>query len=344
MLQRAVAYLRAQQADDGGWHSETYGLLKSGGSLTPFVLDALFDAGALLGADAASDERGVAFVVRHVNADGALGLGGAVADYPTYATALGLQVLVLDQNRHGDQRHAALILKMARWLIGQQLTEQHGWSKEHPAYGAWGMGGEPRTPPDAGHIDISMTRYAVDALSQGIASTAASHALLGARVFLRRLRNPDGGSFFSTVLTDKNKAGADDGGGWRSYGSATADGILAYGASGKWFNEQLREDALQLASRHRVDVVPGLQSGVGVDWGVSMLHYYRAASAQVFGAFGVKEAPAGRDWRQDLIAAFAREQREDGSFASESGLMKEDDPLIATALAVKALATALRRP
>ena len=40
-LGRAVRWLWSQQSEDGGWHSQTYGLLRSGQSLTPFVLDAL---------------------------------------------------------------------------------------------------------------------------------------------------------------------------------------------------------------------------------------------------------------------------------------------------------------
>ena len=40
-LARAAEYLWSQQSEDGGWHSHTYGLLRSGQSLTPFVLDAL---------------------------------------------------------------------------------------------------------------------------------------------------------------------------------------------------------------------------------------------------------------------------------------------------------------
>src|SRR5262249_23564769 len=40
-LARAAGYLWNQQAEDGGWHSHTYGLLRSGQALTPFVLEAL---------------------------------------------------------------------------------------------------------------------------------------------------------------------------------------------------------------------------------------------------------------------------------------------------------------
>src|SRR5215475_2647634 len=40
-LRRGCQYLWSQQAEDGGWHSRTYGLLKSGQSLSGFILDAL---------------------------------------------------------------------------------------------------------------------------------------------------------------------------------------------------------------------------------------------------------------------------------------------------------------
>ena len=41
MVQRATRFLWSKQSPDGAWRSETYGLLKSGQSLTPFVLLAL---------------------------------------------------------------------------------------------------------------------------------------------------------------------------------------------------------------------------------------------------------------------------------------------------------------
>ena len=41
ILQKARKFLLSKQLADGSWRSETYGLLKSGQSLTPFVLFAL---------------------------------------------------------------------------------------------------------------------------------------------------------------------------------------------------------------------------------------------------------------------------------------------------------------
>ena len=71
-----------------------------------------------------------------------------------------------------------------------------------------------------------------------------------------------------------------------------------------------------------------------------MTGYYRAAAAEVFRRLGVKEAPVGRDWRADIEAAIASEQAADGSVTNASFLMKEDDPLIATTLALSALLSA----
>src|SRR4030095_4488840 len=82
-LTRAAQYLWAQQAADGGFHSATYGLLRSGQSLTPFVLGALLRVpDATVPAPAGGVDRAIAFIRRHTRVDGALGVMGDNADYP----------------------------------------------------------------------------------------------------------------------------------------------------------------------------------------------------------------------------------------------------------------------
>src|SRR5207302_269057 len=120
-LRRGCQYLWSQQGQDGGWHSRTYGLLKSGQSLTGCVLKAL-----------------------------------------------------------------------VAWLRTQQFTEEHGWQRGDAAYGAWGMGGEPRIAPNAGHVDLSMTRHALQALAAA-GVPASDPAFARARVFVERCQNADGG-------------------------------------------------------------------------------------------------------------------------------------------------------
>ena len=67
-----------------------------------------------------------------------------------------------------------------------------------------------------------------------------------------------------------------------------------------------------------------------------MLYYYLAASAQAFQQAG--QGPGG--WQKEMIRSLVARQREEGSFKNASFLMKEDDPLIATTLALLALTSA----
>ena len=75
-----------------------------------------------------------------------------------------------------------------------------------------------------------MTRYVLEGLAAA-GVRRPDPALERAQVYLERCQNPDGGFFFSTVNTDTNKAG-ENGGRYLSYGTTTADGILALRAAG----------------------------------------------------------------------------------------------------------------
>ncbi|HTF55761.1 MAG TPA: hypothetical protein VK661_00710, partial [Planctomycetota bacterium] len=67
-LRRAAEFLWTRQDRDGGWHSETYGLLKSGQSLTPFVLRALLEVPESgLARPAGGVDRAVEFIRRHID-------------------------------------------------------------------------------------------------------------------------------------------------------------------------------------------------------------------------------------------------------------------------------------
>jgi hypothetical protein len=316
----AARYLWSQQGADGGFHSATYGLLRSGQSLTPFVLGALLrvpDAAAL--APAGAVDRAIAFIRRHTRADGAVGLSGGDADYPNYATALAAAALAAAQR----PQWTADIAPMVAYLRGQQFSEAAGWTPDHPAYGGWGMGGAIRRPPDAGHVDLSMTRFVLEALrASGV--DGSDPAMIRARVFLERSQNRDGGFFFSPVTPALNKAGT-SAEGVVSYGTATADGVLALRASGVADRDDRIVRAIAWLDRnHRSDQVPGFddEESPEVSWRSGLLFYYAAAIARV---------------RPGQLVRLP-EQAGDGSFRNANALVKEDDPLIATAFAVQMLA------
>jgi len=331
---KAARWLWAHQAPDGGWHSTQYGLLRAGQSLTPFVLDALLTVPEdVVPRHQGLVHRALAFIVSRVDENGMLGVtADPVVDYPSYATALALGLIRREIDR------TALADRMRNALLARQYKETLGWERAHPAFGAWGMGAERPRPPEAGHLDLSMTRHVLEAL-ENERGPGVEAARKRARIFLERCRGRDGGYFFTTVMADKNKAGTRADGTYLSYGTATADGILAAWTVARHESDLGLKRAYDwLLRHHRPDVVPGFPDEHAAGWPTSMIFYYRAASARALAMGGHDEAPAGHDWRREMIAALERDQAADGSFRSAGNLMKEDDPLIATALALQALA------
>ncbi|MDP8979737.1 MAG: terpene cyclase/mutase family protein [Acidobacteriota bacterium] len=327
---RAAEYLWKQQADDGGWHSHTYGLLRSGQSLTPFVLIALLQVPV---SDhplpAAQVERAVAFIKHNTKPDGTAGMMDPdIPDYPNYSTALSISALVMAHRDPGP---------MVESLRKQQFAEQNGWKRADPAYGAWGMGGSPRTPPDTGHVDLSMTRYVIDAL-RAAGVPASDPVFERARVFVERCQNfdpsnpdrADGGFFFSTTEFDTNKAGH-DGTHFRSYGTTTADGVLALLALGSSLSDvRVRAAARWLTDHHRDMDVPGFIGEAYQRWPRGLAFYYAASSTQAFRSLR-------KDPGSSVSAGLLKTQRPDGSWSNSENLVKEDDPLIATPFAIRAL-------
>jgi hypothetical protein len=311
-IERGTRWLWSKQARDGGWHSETYGLLRSGQSLTPFVLDALLDVPQTI--DVRGLERGIEFLRSHTSQEGAVGLAGDIPDYPNYATALALKVLL----RVKRQECAA---PMVEYLRAQQFTEQNGWRPRDAAYGGWGMGGERRTPPDAGHVDLSMTRHVLEALR-------AAGDPPRPNLFVERCQNPDAGFCFTTTEYDTNKAGP-DGARFRSYGTATADGILALTATGcptaragQWLTEH-----------HTGFEASGFEGESYRRWPRGLAFYYAATATEACRALRAPR-PAG------IAETLTGTQHAAGFWRNPENLVKEDDPLIATAFAIRALAAA----
>jgi len=312
-LARGVAWLQAQQGADGRFRSQTYGFFADGQSTTPFVALALLAAGA-------SAERAVdACVELRDPADGSTGFAAAVPDYPVYATALTASLL---RAVRPDAAGPSLA-----WLRSQQFRAADGWNS--PAAGGFGMGSRfALTPPQAGHVDLSMTRRAVEALA-GTDWDGADEA----RGFVAGCQSADGGFVYSPVQPGLNKGAGGPGAG---YGSAICEGILAVIALGATAEDPVIVQALEMLRRiHRLDANPGLEGGPMHAFGPAMTFSYRAGAARVFRLLG---GPDG--WAGALTQSLLDEQRDDGSWANRSHLQKEDDPLIATAFALEALTAA----
>ena len=183
-----------------------------------------------------------------------------------------------------------------------------------------------------------MTRVVLQGLASG--PPVDKDVIARAKAFLRRCQNEDGGFYFSPVVLGANKASAGEKGEFKSYGSTTADGILAMLAVGMPpDNPEVQKARDWLVTHHRTDRVPGIPEKN--PWADGLRFYYLSVSAQAFRRLGVKEAPAGHSWRKEMVEALLKDQRKDGSWSNPQGNVKEDDPLIATPLALGALVDAL---
>ena len=157
-------------------------------------------------------------------------------------------------------------------------------------------------------------------------------ALIKARGFVERCQNlpGDGGFIFAPEIPDANKAGER-----RSYGSMTADGLralllLGYPPSGP----RVEAARAWLVEHFDAQRNPGDFPPVAEVRRDSSYYYWAWSAAHAMQRTG---APA-KDWAAPLADALLQRQAADGSWANPASEMREDDPLVATPLALAALA------
>jgi hypothetical protein len=335
-LGRGARFLVARQREDGAIPSRTYAALKDGWSLTPLAVLAL----RMVPPDeatAAAYRRGVDFVATLAGPDGAIRQAPEVS-YPLYAYAIGALVLGAPDNR----RHRPVHGKLLEALRALQLAERTGWRAGDTSFGGWGYA---RRPPRKGGegldeselaANLSATLLAIGALVLGGAQLD-DPALASARGFVERCQNlgTDGGFFFSPGLADANKAGALDGGGFRSYGSMTADGLRALLRLGRPLADpRVAAAAAWLARRFDAARNPGDFPPIAEVRRDSSYYYW------VWSAAHATRHLSNARWAEALATELLRLQGADGSWRNPASEMREDDPIIATSFALAALALA----
>jgi hypothetical protein len=371
-LASASDYLWRQQADDGGWHSPQYGVLRSGQALTPFVLHALLQVpSAVAPRDISRIAAALDFLRERIDDEGVLGRSDPdLVEYPIYSTSYALRCLLTVQDdaelrRDGDDD---LIERMSLFLASAQFDVDAGFTPESPAFGGWGFDAA-RGPGDPGHMDLSHTRRALEAIraARGRLDSAdfdCNHAFKQATRFLlvvqkhpRAAARPhlasdgpasiapppllfDGGFYFSPVVLDANKGRMDDDPSphWRSYATATCDGVLALLAAGVPRDDERVAAAEGWLRQHTsLDYPQGVPTEYPEPWGDAIRFYHFAVRGEAYRALGWPAAE-----RERLAATVAAQQDADGAFVNRtSPLMKEDDPVLCTALATVALASCL---
>ena len=350
-ITRGVEWLLAQQQPDGAWRSAKYSQLQAGPAATALAVATLAgvtsnepEASAPGSAARRAIDNAFPFLLNNLAPAGYVRSPEDASEYPTYATSLTL--IAMEQLPPSDRKpYADAIQRMQSYLAAAQVSAPLP-NKLATAndVGGWGLvGGEPSDPSSFRTANVSTTRFALEAL----APVAAAHpeTMRRARQFLARRQNADGGfAFLSDPLDQLNKAGtidpASEGSPFtaRSYGSTTADGLLAMRAAGLPVNDPHVAAAINWVNAHpQVDAVTGFPSDeVSTAAAQGLFYYYEAALAHAMAAYPDAPFAAGAP---DLAAELISRQRLDGSWANTIPTMREDDPLTATCLALEALST-----
>jgi hypothetical protein len=353
-LERGAAFLLARQDDDGAWRSDVYGAFKGGDALTPLVLRAL-DALPPTPEARRAVARGTDYLAALAPVPGA-----APPSFPVYTAAQAVEAL----SRSADPRHRAARDAWVADLAGRQLDEDLGWSEDDPFFGGWGYSTAVPWKPAPGELspplvesNTSATVFALSALAAAGALLADGSVCARALVFLERVQNysktpsafDDGGFFFIPDDPVRNKAGVAGAGGdgwtrYHSYGSATADGLRGLLLCGRPAEDpRVRAALAWLAATfsgagHPGQFAPRLaadRDGLFFYWAASVTEAFAlAGTGPTLTASG--EPPVA--WAEELARELVRRQGEDGAWANPVVTMREDEPLVATSMAILALA------
>jgi hypothetical protein len=349
-FQKSYRWLWSQQSEDGAWRSKTHGLLKGGAALTPYILYVLLDAPDSLAGSRSVEgvRRGLAYLRNHIASDGAVrGDDPLIEEYPNYATAYALLTL----SKYGDPTDDTLVRRMQAYLVRQQFCEHRGIMPTNWAYGAWGFG-EKLPYGQYGHTDLSHTRRILQALrASGFADSSVYE---NAQYFLRlaqkhpgdqRLHPPekkkieatdyDGGFYYSPLIFAANKGGMTTDSLFASYATATSDGILALLAAGVPPQDERVQAAWAWLERHPAWThSEGIPEAHPLQWRRVMRYYHISTKAEALCALKKVGAAEKSILRQLCLD----EQMPDGHYENADGAPnKEDDPLVATAMVIRAL-------
>lgn len=359
-LDRGLASLLASQGSDGSWMrgtavTPTDQSPREGAAsvaVSAMAVKALAQAPATPERRAALD-RALRFVTGSLEAGGGFdGLAaGGIGNYVASAVVMGLATA-------GRTEHADRLAEGVAWLREQQWDQSEGVAPSQDWFGGAGYG-------RSGRPDLSNTQMMLDALQEAGVSPD-DPAIQRALVFVSRTQNlpatnpapwaqagsGDGGFVYTPANGGESFASESAGEGrygeirpegtprsLRSYGSMTYAGFKSMLYAGLTAEDPRVRAAFEWIRRHwTFDENPGL-GGQG--------HYYylhamarallAAQQPEIETADGVK-----RNWREELVAALASRQRDDGSWINDADRWEEGRPELVTVYAVLALEEALK--
>jgi hypothetical protein len=328
VLDKAVAYLKAQQSKDGSFSAQ-----RTGPGVTALVVAGLARNG--YGPNEPLIASSVRYLESQVRKDGGI-YNKILANYTTSVALMAFHEI--NQN----SRYDTILKNASKFLKGLQ---QDG-GPEGPKDAKFGGVGYDK----ASRPDLSNTQFFIDALiASGVPKDdpAVKNALKfvsrcqnlpgesNDQAFAKKVRPEDKGGFtYHPFATDENKYLTAEGG-LRSLGGMTYGGLKSFLYAGVSREDPRVKAALAWIRNHyTLEENPGM--------GRAGLYYYYHTFAKAMQALGedhfVDAAGKKHDWRRELFDALRTRQQKDGSWRNEKqDAFGEGDPNIATAFAVLSL-------
>jgi squalene-hopene/tetraprenyl-beta-curcumene cyclase len=346
-IDRGVKFLLDRQMDDGAWLAEP--------AITALCAIALHNSDSEAHADEvrAAVANARKFILRAVQPDGSF--VGSQSKYVNYTTSICLAALATINNPEDED-----LMRQARhFIIAMQLDEDNAENPTLPDnqfYGGIGYGSRGPTRPDLSNTQWALEAlYLTDHLDRDSEDAAtAEKAWANARDFLKAVQNVPGDADPTWIVDadkapemdggfvyqpDESKAGEDEEGALRSYGSMTYAGLksLIYADLDK--DDYRVKAAVDWAARnYTLDENPGM--------GAEGHYYYLQGFAKALDAYGAETLTTvegkKRNWREDLVRKLLELQKGDGSWFNEkSGRWQESIPDLVTAYSLISLEVAL---
>jgi Squalene-hopene cyclase C-terminal domain len=328
VVEKAYAYLKTSQGEDGSWSPKV-----AGPGVTALVVAGLLRNG--YGSDDPVVAKAIAYLEKKVKADGGVYDKGLA----TYVTSVSLMAF---QEANKDNKYTTLLKNGAKFL----KTLQYG---EGDSVKTGGLGyGDKNSAKN--RPDLSNTQFFLDAmLAAGVSKD--DPAVKDALKFVSRCQNlpgetndqpfakkttkdDEGGLVYTPLDADDPKHQTPDGG-LRSLGAMTYGGLKSFLYAGVDRKDPRVQGAIGWIKRHyTLDENPGL--------GKKGLFYYYHTFGKALTALGddafVDAKDVKHDWRKELFEAVRTRQKENGSFVNAGDMaFGEADPNLATAFAVLTL-------
>jgi len=332
-VDKALAYLKSTQAEDGSWSKG-----KSPG-VTGVALTGILETGRQTAQDD-MPAKALNYIESLINPKaGHIAGADPKVQLQNYVTSINVMALRAAKS----DKYKSVIADAAAFLKKLQWDEGEGKTPADDFFGGAGYDSQSRP-------DLSNTQFFLDAL-KAAGVPADDPAYKKALVFVSRCQNlkseyndrpwagkiNDGSFIYSAAGGGQTKA-ENPAGDLLGYGSMTYAGIKSMIYCGVSKDDPRLKKALEWIKAHyTVDYNPGMPQPMSHRG----LYYYYHTMAKCLDVLGVDELEDNKgvkhDWRADITTALAKRQRPDGSWVNETDRWMEGDPNLVTGYALMAL-------